>query len=140
MAESAERLEFALFTPRAKPLTQQLAAVVLPGEEGVLTVMPHHTPLLTALRPGVMIATDNDGEEIHYAVHGGFAEVSRDHVLVLTDSYERGDDVDAERAHAAQKRAEERLAAASADHDLARAEASLMRAQARLHAHSGEGY
>jgi F-type H+-transporting ATPase subunit epsilon len=139
MAEPTATLSFSIYTPSEPPLSVQATEVVLPGQEGVLTVMPQHTPLLTALRPGVMIVTSDEGEK-HYAVHGGFAEVSRDYVLVLTDSFEMGDDIDTERAHAAQKRAEERLAATSADHDLARAEAALMRAEARLHAHSGEGY
>lgn len=139
MAEPTATLSFSIYTPSEPPLSVKATEVVLPGQEGVLTIMPQHTPLLTALRPGVMIVTSAEGEK-HYAVHGGFAEVSLDYVLVLTDSFELGDDIDAERAHAAQKRAEERLTAASADSDLARAEAALMRAEARLHAHSGEGY
>ena len=87
-----------------------------------------------------MTVIDLEGVEQHYAVHSGFAEVSRDRILVLTESYEIGDDIDTERAHASKKRAAERLAAISTDHDLARSEASLLRAQARLHAHDGDTY
>jgi len=140
MAEPGTTLEFALYTPNTAPVTADASEVVLPGEEGVLTVLPQHTPLLTALRPGVMIVIDLEGSEQHFAVHGGFAEVSRDKILVLTESYEMGDDIDAERAEASQKRAEDRLTAISADHDLARSEASLLRAQARLNAQNRVGY
>ena len=140
MADPGTTLEFALYTPNTAPMLTEAREVVLPGQEGVMTVLPQHTPLLTALRPGVMIVTDLEGAEQHYAVHGGFAEVSRDRILVLTDSFELGDDVDTERAQASQKRAEDRLAAVSADHDLARSEASLLRAEARLNAHSRAGY
>ena len=133
-------MEFELFTPNTAPMRAKAREIVLPGEEGVFTILPQHTPLLTALRPGVMIVIDPEGHEVHYAVHGGFAEISRERILVLTESYEVGDDIDTERAHAAQRRAEERLAATSSDHDLARSEASLLRAQARIQAHSREGY
>lgn len=140
MAHPGTTLEFELYTPNTAPMTVKAREVVLPGEEGIFTVLPQHTPLLTALRPGVMVVIDPDGHEVHYAVHGGFAEISRDRILVLTESYELGDDVDTERAHASQRRAEERLAAVATDQDLARSEASLLRAQARLQAHSREGY
>ena len=140
MTEPGTTLQFEIYTPNTAPITIEAIEVVLPGEEGVLTVLPQHTPLLTALRPGVMILIDLEGREQHYAIHGGFAEVSRDRILVLTESYEIGNDIDTERANASQKRAEERLTAISGDHDLARAETSLQRAQARLYAHSGEGY
>ncbi len=138
--ESNATLHFSLFTPRKTPLEVEAREVVLPGAEGIFTVLPQHTPLLTALRPGVMIVIDTNGAEQHYAVHGGFAEVSRNRILVLTDSFEPGDDVDAERAKAAQQRAQERLAAVAGDHDLLRAEASLFRAEARLQANSRDGY
>ncbi len=140
MADPGTTLQFSLFTPSTAPITVEASEVVLPGEEGILTILPQHTPLLTALRPGVMTVIDSEGSEKYYAVHGGFAEVSRDQILVLTESYEIGEDIDTERAHASQKRAEERLAAIATDHDLARSEASLLRAQARLNAHNGEVY
>ncbi len=140
MADPGTSLEFAIYTPKTEPLNIEASEVVLPGAEGVLTVLPQHTSLLTALRPGVMIVVDPEGGERHYAVHGGFAEVSRDRILVLTESYEMGDDIDAERAHASQQRAEERLGAIAGDHDMTRSEASLLRAQARLHAHGRDGY
>ena len=63
-----------------------------------------------------------------------FAEVMQDTVTILAESAERRRDIDFERARAAVKRAEERLAEASRkeDVDFRRAQVSLQRAIARL--------
>ncbi len=66
------------------------------------------------------------------AVSGGFLEVRPDKVIVLADTAERADEIDAARAEEARKRAAERLAERSERIDLARAEASLRRSIARL--------
>ena len=55
-----------------------------------------------------------------------------DRVIVLADSAERAEEIDAERAEAAKKRAEQRLTEKTAETDVARIEASLRRAMARL--------
>lgn len=106
--------------------------VLAPGVEGQLGILPHHAPLITALQPGELVVRRGD-EEIVFAVGGGFLEVVRNKVTILADSAERAEEIDVERALAAKKRAEERLAQRRAeDVDHARAEAALRRAMARL--------
>ena len=65
---------------------------------------------------------------------GGFAEALPDKVTVLAESAEKRSDVDLERAKAALKRAEERLAEdrSREDIDFIRARASLERAAVRI--------
>ncbi|NIA15518.1 MAG: ATP synthase F1 subunit epsilon [Nitrospiraceae bacterium] len=108
--------------------------VIVPGADGVFTVRPGHTALLSTLIPGVVLAYMNNSGEQHFAVSGGFAEVKDDHVLILSDAFEAGDEIDVARAEAAHERAESRLRKPGEDTDLARAEASLNRATARLSA------
>ena len=48
--------------------------VVLPGAAGEMGVLPHHTPLLTTLKMGVIKVRLGDKEEI-FTVTGGLAEV-----------------------------------------------------------------
>ncbi|MBC7223155.1 MAG: F0F1 ATP synthase subunit epsilon [Anaerolineae bacterium] len=108
--------------------------VLAPGIEGQLGILPNHAPLITALLPGELIVRQGD-EEIVFAVGGGFLEVVHNKVTVLADSAERAEEIDVERALAAKRRAEERLAQRRAeDIDHARAEAALRRAMARLRA------
>ncbi|MBI2304613.1 MAG: F0F1 ATP synthase subunit epsilon [Chloroflexi bacterium] len=112
-------------------LSQEVDVVVAPGMEGELGILPHHTPLMTMLQPGILrYRKENKEEEL--VVTGGFLEVRPDKVVVLADACERAEEIDIARAEAARRRAEERLKAAGTDMDLARAEAALRRSLVRL--------
>lgn len=107
-------------------------AVIAPGVEGQLGILPHHAPLMTILQAGELVVR-RGGEEDTMAISGGFLEVRPDRVIILADSAERAEEIDVERAEAAKKRAEERICAPEAPgFDAARCEASLRRAMARL--------
>lgn len=114
--------------------------VICPGEDGIFAVRAGHTPLLTTLAPGVLLVQNLDGEQHFFAVGGGFAEVEPDRVLILADTCEGGDDVDAARAQAAEERAADRLRRSDPETDLKRAELALQRAMARLKAANKTGY
>lgn len=106
--------------------------VVAPGFEGQLGILPHHTPLMTALLPGEL-RIKKGGEEVSLVISGGFLEVRPDKVVVLADTAERADEIDVERAEAARRRAQERLSQQREfGIDGTRAEASLRRSLARL--------
>lgn len=106
-------------------------SVTLPGAEGQLTLLPRHAPLMTALAPGELILR-KAGEEVEIALSGGFLEVRDDRVTVLADTAERSDEIDAERAEEARRRALAELSTREGDIDVARAMAALQRAQARV--------
>ena len=111
--------------------SEEVDAVIAPGAEGQLGILPHHAPLMTILQSGELVVRRGNEEDI-MAISGGFLEVRPDRVIVLADSAERADEIDTERAEAARKRAEQRLAEKPPDLDAARVEASLRRAIARL--------
>lgn len=118
---TAERLIF----------TDDVNIVIAPGIEGQLGILPHHTPLMTMLMPGELIAR-KDGEEFAMCITGGFLEVRPDKVVILADACERVEEIDIERAEAARKRAEERLKSVTPEVDLARAQVALQRSLVRL--------
>jgi F-type H+-transporting ATPase subunit epsilon len=106
--------------------------VIAPGVEGQLGILPHHTPLMTLLQPGELIAR-KDAEEYSLAISGGFLEVRPDRVIVLADSAERAEEIDITRAEEAKKRAEQRLEEKYVPTvDAVRAEAALRRSLIRL--------
>ena len=111
--------------------SEDVSVVVAPGIIGDLGVLPSHAALLTMLRPG-QLRVVKDGEESYLAVSGGFLEVLGNRVTVLADTAEQADEIDVERAEAALKRAQERVASAPSDLDLTQALASMRRSQARL--------
>ena len=96
-----------------------------------MAILPSHSPLLTVLNPGE-IRVVKDGEDSFIAVSGGFMEVMPEKVTILADTAERLEEIDIERAEAALKAAQERIASAPADMDLHRALAAVRRSQARI--------
>ena len=111
--------------------SEDVSVVVAPGIIGDLGVLPSHAALLTRLRPG-QLRVVKDGEESYLAVSGGFLEVLGNRVTVLADTAEQAEEIDVERAEAALKLAQERVASAPSDLDLQQALASMRRSQARL--------
>jgi F-type H+-transporting ATPase subunit epsilon len=105
--------------------------VVAPGIGGQLGILPHHTPLMTMLKPGELLVR-KDGEEFSLVITGGFIEVRPDRVIVLADAAERVEEIDMARAEEAKRRAQERLKERIPELDAARAQAALLRALARL--------
>lgn len=107
---------------------------VFPGEAGELGVYPHHTPLLTRIRPGTirLKVPQKEGYELVY-VSGGMLEVQPSLITVLADTAIRANDIDEAKALEAKKRAEEALANQKSEVDYAAAEAELAQAIAQLH-------
>ena len=107
--------------------------VVAPGEDGEMGILPHHAPLLTTLKPGVLKVRSEGREEI-FAISGGVMEVQPTIVTVLADAAERSEEIDISRAEEARQRAEASLAAGlpiNSEAYLA-AEAALRRSNLRL--------
>ena len=111
--------------------SEEVDEVIAPGVEGQLGILPHHAPLMTILQSGELVVKRGSDEDI-MAISGGFLEVRPDRVIILADSAERAEEIDTERAEAARKRAEQRMAEKAPDLDTARVEASLRRSIARL--------
>jgi F-type H+-transporting ATPase subunit epsilon len=132
MAETPFQLR--LVTPQRLVAETEIVFLEAPGSEGYLGVLAHHAPLITTLRPGRLDVRDRSGAMRHYAVSGGFLEVSDNRATVLADSVERADEIDLARAEASLRRAEERLwepAGISASEGTARATSAVDRARAQ---------
>ena len=124
-------IRFELVTAERIVFQDDVDVVVVPGVEGELGVLPRHAPLLTVIQPGE-IRLRKKGEESSLIVTGGFLEVRPDKVTVLADAAERADEIDASRAEAAMKSAEERMKGKLTPEDLRLAESALRRAVVRL--------
>ena len=107
--------------------------VILPGTGGEMGILPHHAPVLTTLKYGVVKVRRAGSEQI-FAVAGGVAEVQPDLITVLADAAENVEEIDVKRAEFARKRAEEALTkGAPAESDaLLSVEAALRRSNLRL--------
>lgn len=97
---------------------------------GEIAFQAGHAPFLAALTENHTRVFLTDGTVEDLAVHGGFVEVSNNKVSILSDTAERGSDIDVARARDAKTRAEDAL---RHEHD-AEGVAALARAHARLNA------
>jgi len=125
------RIKLDIVTAERSVYSAEVDAIVAPGVEGQLGILPHHAPLMTMLQPGELMVRKG-GQEEYLAVTGGFLEVRPDRVIVLADASERVEEIDVARAEVAKKRALERLEHRTADIDVAQAQAALQRAMTRL--------
>ena len=61
--------------------------VSLPGEDGQISILPEHSPLLTVLKYGIIRVQFAEDEKV-FAVFGGLAEIQPQLVTVLADAAE----------------------------------------------------
>lgn len=108
--------------------------VVCRPVDGEIAFLAGHVPYLGALRDDPVRILLPGGGETAAAVHGGFVEVSNDHVVVLSDLAELKEQIDVPRAEAAKRAAEEILARDPENED---ATAALARAETRLKVAAG---
>ena len=113
----------------------KVKCIQVTGIEGELGILAGHTPLLTAIKPGIVKLTlEDDKEEVIY-VSGGFLEVQPNVVTVLADVAIRGTELDGERILAAKKRAEENIVQRHSDDSYELLSAKLSKELAKLRAY-----
>lgn len=129
-------MRFVILTPNKKLLDiPNVEEVIIPGESGLLGILPNHAPLVTTIKYGVIIYTIGNTSGI-YRVSGGVANILDDTVTVCVDVCEEAASIDVERAKSALERAEARLSSREPMNnlDLERAENAKLRAKSRLEA------
>ena len=107
----------------------QVEYVRCPGFDGSFGVMANHREAIIALGVGEIKVTKK-GKDHFLATSGGFAEITKEKVELLLESYEQAEEIDTSRAEVALKRAEERKL--SEEIDSTRNNASLQRAVNRI--------
>jgi F-type H+-transporting ATPase subunit epsilon len=90
-----------------------------------MTVLAHHAPLLTTLRPGLLDIGLPGGEHRRFFIRGGFAEVGASGLTVLAETAIDLVELDAGQLAQAVKDAEEDVADASEDAARDRAQTKL---------------
>lgn len=127
------KLQFKIVTPERVVFEDSAVdGVILPTEEGEITVLPHHIPLVSLLRAGVLRIKKGD-EEIPLAVSTGIIQVDGKQITVLADTAERADELEEEKIEKAREAAKQLMTEKRADTETyAEAVAGLERELARL--------
>ena len=83
-------------------------SLTVPTSDGELGILAHHSPIIAAVQPGTL-RYQAPGEDVKLAaVSPGMVKVENNEVLVLVDSAERPEEIDAARA---QREADEAMEA-----------------------------
>ena len=121
-----------IVTPERLVYSDTVDAVVLPGSEGELGVLPHHAPLISMLGVGELRIRKGGAEE-HFAIIGGFLQVRPDKVVVMAETADMASEIDLATAQEARREAERALEQTSGEPaDLSRARAQLQTALLRI--------
>ena len=121
-----------IVTPERLAYSDTVDAVVLPGSEGELGVLPHHAPLLSMLGVGELRIRKGGAEE-SFAIVGGFLQVRPDRVVVMAETADMASEIDLEKAQQARREAEQALESGYHEGaDLSAARAALQQALLRI--------
>ncbi|MFW9516056.1 F0F1 ATP synthase subunit epsilon [Xanthomonas euvesicatoria] len=108
--------------------------VVATGELGELGIAPKHAPLITRLKPGKVVVTTANGEQLDFAISGGILEVQPQVVTILVDTAVRAQDIDEAAVRKVNEEAERLLANRGNTVDVAEAQRQLAEATVQLQA------
>jgi len=108
----ADRVEFELVSPQRLLMSEPVEMVVVPGVEGDFGVLPGHSLLISAVRPGVIDIHEGGQVRDRIFVAGGFAQVSPERCTVLAEEAVMVADIDRAAAEERLAKAKETLAEA----------------------------
>jgi len=131
----ADKLMLEVAVPERQLVNEEVDEVQAPAATGYLGVLPNHAPLMTQLQVGVL-SFKAGSKTRAMAIAGGVMEVLPDHVRVLADEAQWGEEVNVEEVTKAKDEAAKRLRERGEDVDFDRDRAVLAQAQARLEAHA----
>ena len=76
---------FEIVSPEKLVFSGDAEAVTVPGTEGEFTVFKDHAPLISSMKPGVVVIEETPTKQMRLFVPGGFAEVAPSGLTILAD-------------------------------------------------------
>ena len=107
-------------------------------QDGIIGILPHHIDYVAPLGMGEAVITEPEGKVRRAACIGGMVAVHNGNVRLVATTFEWAENIDLERAKAAEQRARDIMAKPDInDRDLKLAEAKLHRALVRQAVYRG---
>ena len=107
-------------------------SLTVPTSDGERGILAHHSSMMAAIVPGVLRFRPPEQEEKLLAVSPGMVKAENNDVLVLVDSAERPEEIDAARAQREADEAREAILQQKSRQEYQLAQATLARALNRL--------
>ena len=112
--------------------TGDVQALIVPLTDGQYGIMAHHSNMIAAIVPGTLRFTLPDGEVHYAAVSGGLVKTEKGEVLILSETVESPEEIDANRAKRELERAREEIIHKQSLRDHKDAETKIAKALSRL--------
>ncbi|TWT44653.1 ATP synthase epsilon chain [Phycisphaerae bacterium RAS1] len=128
-------LQFVVITPEQQVLEESTESLVIPAHDGEIGILADHAPLMCELGAGEL-RYKSGGRTNRLIIDGGFAQVQRNQVTVLTSSAVAPESVTSAMIAAAEKKCDELRGGgpdAAAARGRARRRSALLRAARRTH-------
>jgi F-type H+-transporting ATPase subunit epsilon len=118
--------QFELVTPEKLLFSGAVDSVVVPGTEGDFEVLPLHAPLMSTIRPGLIVVKETGtGSPQRLYVRGGFADVNPAGLTILAEQAIPVEDLTSDKLQSEISAAEAEVTAAAGDISKASAEMKL---------------
>ncbi len=110
----------------------ECASLVVPISDGQYGIQANHSNMIAAIVPGMLKITLPDESELIAAVSEGLVKAENNQVLLLVDTAERPEEIDANRAKRSAEQAKEAILQKKSIQDYHAAQAKMARALNRL--------
>ncbi|MGH6935302.1 MAG: F0F1 ATP synthase subunit epsilon [Methylocella sp.] len=104
-----------LVSPEKLVFSGDVEAVVVPGTEGEFTVLKNHAPLISTMKPGIVVIDETPANKRRLFVRGGFAEVAPSGLTILAEQAIPLAQLDAAALDTEVKNLEDQVAGAKSD-------------------------
>jgi F-type H+-transporting ATPase subunit epsilon len=130
----ADTFEIEIATPERLLAREKAVRSQIPAKDGYIGVLPDHAALLSELGIGALTFTTPDDHRFSIAIAGGFLEIKDNVVRVLSDTAEKGHEIDVTKAEQELKQAQDAMVNPALGIDIASALTAALHAQARIDA------
>ena len=104
----SENFAVEIISPDQSILKSEASEVTIPSYEGQMGILKDHIPLITFLRPGLIVIKENSVEK-RFFVEDGTVEFSNNNLLILTSTAKNSDNLDKNSLDAIIKNSEEKI-------------------------------
>jgi F-type H+-transporting ATPase subunit epsilon len=130
----ADTFDIEIATPERLLAREKAVRSQIPAKDGYIGVLPDHAALLSELGIGALTFTTPEDHRYSIAIAGGFLEIKDNVVRVLSDTAEKGQEIDISKAEQELKHAQDAMVNPALGIDIASALTAALHAQARIDA------
>tara|TARA_B100000530_G_C15789324_1_gene420931 strand:+ start:91 stop:480 length:390 start_codon:yes stop_codon:yes gene_type:complete len=104
----SEKFAVEIISPDKSILKSEASEVTIPSYEGQMGILKDHIPLITFLRPGLIVIKENSVEK-RFFIEDGTVEFSNNNLLILTSTAKNLDNLDKNSLDVIIKNSEEKI-------------------------------